>query len=401
MQVSPFRPRFAQNSRERRLHLQALHEAGFPTPTPIDCSRHAVLMSRVDGYPLHQVGSMKHPDKVYAQCMSILIRMAQFGLIHCDFNEFNLMVNESEVVTMIDFPQMVSTSHANAAELFERDVSGIDKWFVNRYSYVAPDDLVLHGVPVPPELSDIERIGALDSKVAASGFLPHHAKMFSKMSLDAQLIAHGGDAEAEEEEEDGGSDTDAAAAGEGEHKAAEGGADAQAGGGRLLGDDVADDAHDYSHDPLAEGEHDTSDDESDDSSDSGSAAAAGAAGAALYDRQALPAHMDELETAQLGRVPEGVRRRADGRRILPHQSRAVAAAQKHAIAASSAARKAAAGDAGPALGLTDAQIREKVKASLGKKNKKGNKVKGRNTVKNREVSRVKKEAKDAGSGFWG
>ncbi len=362
-------------------------------------------MSRVDGFPLHQVGDMKNPDKVYAQCMSILIRMAQCGLVHCDFNEFNLMVSKDEVVTMIDFPQMVSTNHANAAELFERDVSGIEKWFANRYSYVAPDDLTLHGVPVPPELGDIERIAALDSKVAASGFLPHHAKMFSKMSLDSQLIAHGGDIgsdsdgdEQEEGEEGGSMQGAAAAAGHGEHKVSDDAAQSTQHGGNLLADGVADDAHDYTHDPLAEGsDGGASDDESSD--DDAAEAATGAAGA-LFDRQALPSHLDDEAEAQLGRVPEGVRRRADGRRILPHKSRAVAAAQKHAIAAGSAARKAAAGQA-PALGLTDAEIRDKVKASLGKKNKKGSKVKGRNTVKNREVSRVKKEAKDAGSGFWG
>lgn len=36
------------------------------------------------------------------------------GLIHSDFNEFNLMVDEQQVVTVIDFPQMVSISHRNA-----------------------------------------------------------------------------------------------------------------------------------------------------------------------------------------------------------------------------------------------------------------------------------------------
>eukprot|EP01043_Picozoa_sp_COSAG02_P024265 COSAG02_NODE_1322_length_13259_cov_71.269985_2_plen_39_part_00 len=36
------------------------------------------------------------------------------GLIHSDFNEFNLMVDEEQTVTVIDFPQMVSISHRNA-----------------------------------------------------------------------------------------------------------------------------------------------------------------------------------------------------------------------------------------------------------------------------------------------
>ncbi len=46
--------------------------------------------------------------------MAIVVRLAQCGLIHCDFNEFNAMLSEDERVTVIDFPQMVSTSHPNA-----------------------------------------------------------------------------------------------------------------------------------------------------------------------------------------------------------------------------------------------------------------------------------------------
>jgi RIO kinase 2 len=44
------------------------------------------------------------------------VARAQVGLIHCDLNEFNVMVGLDETVTMIDFPQMVSTAHPNAEE---------------------------------------------------------------------------------------------------------------------------------------------------------------------------------------------------------------------------------------------------------------------------------------------
>jgi RIO kinase 2 len=57
--------------------------------------------------------------------MDLIYRLATKGLIHCDFNEFNLLINEDEQLTLIDFPQMVSVSHANAEELFERDVECI------------------------------------------------------------------------------------------------------------------------------------------------------------------------------------------------------------------------------------------------------------------------------------
>jgi RIO kinase 2 len=36
--------------------------------------------------------------------MDLLVKFAEFGLIHCDFNEFNLMINEDYDLFVIDFP---------------------------------------------------------------------------------------------------------------------------------------------------------------------------------------------------------------------------------------------------------------------------------------------------------
>jgi len=43
-------------------------------------------------YPLRQVRELRNPGAVYAQLMDLLARLAAKGLIHCDFNEFNLLV---------------------------------------------------------------------------------------------------------------------------------------------------------------------------------------------------------------------------------------------------------------------------------------------------------------------
>lgn len=40
-----------------------------------------------------------------------------------------LQIDEQEELTLIDFPQMVSVSHPNAQELFERDVECIIRFF--------------------------------------------------------------------------------------------------------------------------------------------------------------------------------------------------------------------------------------------------------------------------------
>jgi len=47
--------------------------------------------------------------------MDLIVRFARAGLIHGDFNEFNILIRrESGEPVVIDFPQMVSTSHENA-----------------------------------------------------------------------------------------------------------------------------------------------------------------------------------------------------------------------------------------------------------------------------------------------
>jgi len=46
--------------------------------------------------------------------------LAESGLIHGDFNEFNLLVKkDTEEIIVIDFPQMTSTDHPNADEYVE------------------------------------------------------------------------------------------------------------------------------------------------------------------------------------------------------------------------------------------------------------------------------------------
>ena len=91
------------------------------------------------------------PTLVYDNLMKLVVRLARYGIIHGDLNEFNLLITNSVSrtlfyddsfftmwykveklkikniqgdVTLIDFPQMVSTSHSNAEFYFDRDVAG-------------------------------------------------------------------------------------------------------------------------------------------------------------------------------------------------------------------------------------------------------------------------------------
>eukprot|EP00795_Rhopilema_esculentum_P006227 gene6227-11638_t len=95
-------------------YMKALYDNDFPVPKPIDFNRHCVIMELMDAHPLCQIGEMNSPSSVFNDCMELILTLGSFGLIHCDFNEFNLMVDDNENVKVIDFPQMVSISHINA-----------------------------------------------------------------------------------------------------------------------------------------------------------------------------------------------------------------------------------------------------------------------------------------------
>lgn len=65
--------------------------------------------------PRRQIAELSSPGKLYSQLMDLIVRFAHAGLIHGDFNEFNILVRrESGEPVVIDFPQMVSTAHENA-----------------------------------------------------------------------------------------------------------------------------------------------------------------------------------------------------------------------------------------------------------------------------------------------
>ncbi|KAL3690713.1 hypothetical protein R1sor_004364 [Riccia sorocarpa] len=172
--------------------MKALGEHGFPVPEAIDWNRHCVLMSLVSGYPLVQVKELTNPQLAFETIINLVIRLAEHGLIHCDFNEFNIMVDDTENITMIDFPQMVSVSHKNAQMYFDRDVECIFKFFGKRFNYApttaivrkesegADEDAEDDGRPVFEDVAG--HAGALDRELAASGFTKQNQEVLEQFA---------------------------------------------------------------------------------------------------------------------------------------------------------------------------------------------------------------------------
>ncbi|KRZ21432.1 Serine/threonine-protein kinase RIO2, partial [Trichinella pseudospiralis] len=141
--------------------MKALHERNFPVPVPLGWNRHCVVMSRIDGVPLNHVHELKNPTKFCNRLLDFIVMLAKYGLIHGDFNPCNVMVTKDEEPVVIDFPQMMSTSHPEAEKYFERDLFCILDYFQKKLSY---------HIEEVPTLDGIQKIEQVDAQLKAHGY---------------------------------------------------------------------------------------------------------------------------------------------------------------------------------------------------------------------------------------
>jgi RIO kinase 2 len=153
----------------------------------------------------------------------MILRLAQYGLIHGDFNEFNILIKEeanaevegdkkteSIILTpiLIDFPQMVSVDHANAEYYFDRDVNCIKRFFERRFHFTSDKK--------GPHFADARKligkdgVTRLDVSVEASGFSRKMAKELEAYMKEVGVDGDGdpeaarGDEDSEDEDEEEG-----------------------------------------------------------------------------------------------------------------------------------------------------------------------------------------------------
>ena len=205
--------------------MQVLKENGFRVPEPIANSRHTIVMELIDAFPLRQISEVPDPAGLYAELINMILRLAEHGLIHGDFNEFNILIREEKereaypspsnnnlnpaptfdsklTPMLIDFPQMVSIDHANAEMYFDRDVKCIKTFFSRRFHFTSDE-------PGPFIADARKRLGKhrgkrLDVEVEASGFSKKMAKDLEKYMQEIGVDGDGGeDREDEEALEDG------------------------------------------------------------------------------------------------------------------------------------------------------------------------------------------------------
>lgn len=160
-----------------------------------------------------QVKQLQSTDIVFEKIIGIIVRLAEHGLIHCDFNEFNIMIDDDEKITIIDFPQMVSVSHRNAEMYFDRDVECIIKFFSKRFNLSfeanaddsdsdSDSDSDADSDAVKPCFSSIKKAsGFLDKELSASGFSRKEQEYIEKFNEGGLEKIPGSDDEEIEEDE--------------------------------------------------------------------------------------------------------------------------------------------------------------------------------------------------------
>ena len=201
--------------------MKALHEYGFRVPKPIAWNRHAVVMSMIEGVPLRAVREVGDPAALYAELVDIVMKLASSGLIHGDFNEFNIMIEEKDEVEqgseaasnpageemarqdgkfvqdginttaliqnlivipwIIDFPQAISIDHANAEFYFNRDIQCIKTFFERRFHFMSTESGPLFKQAKEAARRNFKAGGKrLDVEAEASGFSRKMAKQLEK-----------------------------------------------------------------------------------------------------------------------------------------------------------------------------------------------------------------------------
>lgn len=233
--------------------MKALRRVGLPVPKPLDWSRHCVVMelikgtlfenvrlrdlhlnefktlekekSESDGCESEEIDIESNENRIvdyveeedlpglYVHLMKLIDQLASYGLIHGDFNEFNLLLtrptpsvpNQPRVTPIIiDFPQMVSIDHENAEYYFNRDVECIRTFFAKRFHFV--NDCGLFEAKWENVVRD--EVNKLDVELKASGYIKPKRRQTNIRSNDSGSEGESDEFNSEESDSEFNSESD-------------------------------------------------------------------------------------------------------------------------------------------------------------------------------------------------
>ena len=125
--------------------MKRAFEAGVSVPEPLHQNRHVVVMGYIDGYNLVDVDTLDDPGGFLDDVLLNARRAYKAGIIHVDLSGFNIVVQKSGEVLLIDWPQAVTTDHPNADALLRRDIGNVLSYFERKFGVERSlEDAVAH-----------------------------------------------------------------------------------------------------------------------------------------------------------------------------------------------------------------------------------------------------------------
>ncbi|MCS7112831.1 MAG: RIO1 family regulatory kinase/ATPase [Nitrososphaerota archaeon] len=114
--------------------ISSLYKLGIKVPKPIAYNRHLLVSSFFDGIELAFCRELEQPDKILADILDEVRRVyMEAYMIHCDLNQYNVLVSSEGDICIIDWPQYITSSHPEALNYLKRDIRNISSFFRRKY----------------------------------------------------------------------------------------------------------------------------------------------------------------------------------------------------------------------------------------------------------------------------
>ncbi len=113
--------------------LQLMYKAEVSVPEPIYQNRNCIVMQFIEGSQLSDIISLEEPEEFLTDILDNMRIVYKNGVIHTDLSEYNIMIDPDGKDWIIDWPQYISTTHANAEDILERDIGNVSNYFMRKH----------------------------------------------------------------------------------------------------------------------------------------------------------------------------------------------------------------------------------------------------------------------------